>query len=129
MATAEERMQILKMVENKQITAEDGARLLAALDAKGQPGEPTVPPPSPSTQGRWFRVRVTDLKTGKRKVNVNIPLGLVDVGLKMGAKFAPAGLEGLDMNQIVAAIKAGGEGKIVDVEDDEDSEHVEIFVE
>jgi hypothetical protein len=129
MATAEERMQILKMVENKQITAEDGAKLLAALDAKTQAGDTAVPSPSPSTQGRWFRVRVTDLKTGKRKVNVNIPLGLVDVGLKMGAKFAPAGLEGMDMKQILAAIKAGGEGKVVDVEDEEDGEHVEIFVE
>jgi SHOCT-like domain len=129
MATAEERMRILKMVENKQITAEDGAKLLAALDAKGEAAEPEVPSPSPSTQGRWFRVRVTDLKTGKRKVNVNIPLGLVDVGLKMGAKFAPAGLEGMDMKQILSAIKAGGEGKVVDVEDEEEGEHVEIFVE
>lgn len=129
MATADERMQILKMVENKQITAEDGAKLLAALESKGQSADPDIPTPSPSTQGRWFRVRVTDLKTGRRKVNVNIPLGLVDVGLKMGAKFAPAGLEGMDMKQIMAAIKAGGEGKVVDVEDEEDGEHVEIFVE
>lgn len=128
MATSEERMQILKMVENRQITAEDGAKLLAALETNGT-GEPSVPSPSPSTQGRWFRVRVTDLVTGRRKVNVNIPLGLVDVGLKMGAKFAPAGLEGIDMKQILAAIKAGGEGKVVDVEDEEDGEHVEIFVE
>jgi len=129
MATSEERIRILKMVENKQITAEDGAKLLAALDAKGQPSDPDVPSPSPSTQGRWFRVRVSDLKTGKRKVNVNIPLGLVDVGLKMGAKFAPAGLEGMDMKQILAAIRAGGQGKVVDMEDEEDGEHVEIFVE
>ncbi len=129
MATVEERMQILKMVENKQITAEDAAKLLAALEDRDRKSDIPVPPPSPSTQGRWFHVRVTDLKTGKRKVNVNIPLGLVDVGLKMGAKFAPAGLEGLDMNQIMAAVKSGGEGKIVDVEDEEDSEHVEIFVE
>ncbi len=129
MATSEERMHILKMVENKQITAEDAARLLAALDDKDRKAESPVPPPSPSTQGRWFHVRVTDLKTGKRKVNVNIPLGLVDVGLKMGAKFAPAGIEGLDMNQIMVAIKSGGEGKIVDVEDAEENEHVEIFVE
>ncbi len=129
MATVEERMQILKMVENKQITAEDAAKLLAALEDRDRKNDTPVPPPSPSTQGRWFHVRVTDLKTGKRKVNVNIPLGLVDVGLKMGAKFAPAGLEGLDMNQIMAAVKSGGEGKIVDVEDEEDSEHVEIFVE
>ncbi|RIK26093.1 MAG: hypothetical protein DCC52_10560 [Chloroflexi bacterium] len=127
MATAEERIQILKMIENRQISAEEGARLLAALDDKPAPDLP--PPPSPSTRGRWLRVRVTDLKSGKRKVNVNIPLSLVDIGLKMGAKFSPAGLEGLNMNQIIAAVKAGDTGKIVDVEDEQDGEHVEIYVE
>ncbi|MBI5304243.1 MAG: hypothetical protein HY868_19075 [Chloroflexi bacterium] len=128
MATAEERMQILKMIEAKQITAEEGAKLLSALGEKDR-GEPRVASPSPATSGRWFRVRVTDLRTGRRKVNVNIPLGLVDVGLKMGAKFAPAGVEGLDMNQIITAIKSGGEGKVVDVENEEDGEHVEVFIE
>ncbi len=127
MATPEERMQILKMIEAKQITAEEGAKLLGALGEKDRAS--SAPQPSPGTTGKWFRVRVTDMKTGRRKVNVNIPLGLVDVGLKMGAKFAPAGLEGLDMNQILTAIKSGGEGKVVDVEDEEDGEHVEVFIE
>ncbi len=128
MATAEERMQILKMIEAKQITAEEGAKLLTALGEKDKNKDSAVPP-SPATNGRWFRVRVTDLRTGRRKVNVNIPLGLVDVGLKMGAKFAPAGLEGLDMNQILTAMKSGTQGKVVDVEDEEDGEHVEVFIE
>jgi hypothetical protein len=127
MATQEERMQILKMVEAKQITAEEGAKLLAALGEKDNSSQATAP--SPATSGKWFRVRVTDLKSGRRKVNVNIPLGLVDVGLKMGARFAPAGLEGLDMDKIIAAIKMGGEGKIVDVSDEEDGEHVEVLIE
>ena len=128
MATPEERMQILKMIEAKQITAEEGAKLLAALGEKDRNEQPR-PQPSPSTSGKWFRVRVTDLRTGRRKVNVNIPLGLVDVGMKMGAKFAPAGVEGLDMDKIIAAIKSGGQGKVVDVEDEEDGEHVEVFIE
>jgi hypothetical protein len=128
LATPEERMQILKMIEAKQISAEDGAKLLAALGDKDA-AETTAPQPSPGTTGKWFHVRVTDIRTGRRKVNVNIPLGLVDVGLKMGAKFAPAGLEGLDLNQIMTAIKAGGEGKVVDVENEDDGEHVEVFIE
>ena len=37
MATADERMQILRMIENRQISAEEGARLLAALDEKPTP--------------------------------------------------------------------------------------------
>lgn len=130
MATAEERMQILKMVESKQITAEDAAKLLAVLGESGQEqANEAAQAPSPSTLGRWFHVRVTDLKTGKRKVNVNIPLGLVDVGLRMGARLTPGGLERLDMEQIMATIKAGGQGKIADLQDEEDGEHVEIFVE
>ncbi|MBI4675239.1 MAG: hypothetical protein HY741_26655 [Chloroflexi bacterium] len=126
MATAEERIQILKMIENRQISAEEGARLLAALEDK--PAPEIAPPPSPNTRGRWLRVRVTDLQSGKRKVNVNIPLSLVDIGLKMGAKFSPVGLEGLNMNQIMSAVKAGDTGKIVDVEDEEEGEHVEIYI-
>ena len=130
MATAEERMQILKMIEAKQITAEEGAKLLTALGEKDKANNNVQgPSPSPATSGKWFRVRVTDLRTGRRKVNVNIPLGLVDVGLKMGAKFAPAGLEGLDVNQILAAMKSGTQGKVVDVEDEEGGEHVEVFIE
>ena len=128
MATPEERMQILRMIEAKQINAEEGAKLLAALGEKDKQ-DASGPQPSPSTSGKWFRVRVTDLRSGRRKVNVNIPLGLVDIGIKMGAKFAPAGVEGLDLNTIVAAIKTGGQGKVVDVEDEEGGEHVEVFIE
>ncbi len=78
---------------------------------------------------RWLRVRVTDLRTGKSKANVKVPASLADFGLKMAAKFAPAGCEDLDMNQLIAAMENGGEGKMVDVEDEEKGEHVEVFVE
>lgn len=82
-----------------------------------------------SSSGKSLCVRVTDLKTGKSKANVTIPMGVVNFGLKMGAKFAPADLEGLDVNQIMQAIQTGGPGKIVDVENEEKGEHVEVFVE
>ena len=81
------------------------------------------------SDSRWFRVRVTDLRTGKSKANVNVPLSLVNFGLEMGAKYAPEAVEGLDMNAIIAAARAGEEGKIVDVEDEESDERMEVFVE
>jgi hypothetical protein len=123
MSTAEERMQILKMIEARQISAEEGAKLLAALDKVDRSGDA-----APRATPRWFRVRVTDLRTGKSKVNVNIPMGLVNVGIKMGARFAPE-VEGLDVEQITRAIREGAQGKIIDVEDEEDAERVEIFIE
>jgi len=123
MSTAEERMQILRMIEARQISAEEGARLLAALDrADSKAAQAATGSP------RWLRVRVTDLHTGKPKVNVNIPMGLVHVGIRMGARFAP-NVEGLDVEQITRAIQEGAQGKIIDVEDAEDAERVEIFIE
>jgi hypothetical protein len=82
-----------------------------------------------SNSGKWFRVHVTDLRTGKSKANIRIPTSLADFGMKMAAKYASDSVEGLDMNQIIAAMKSGGEGKLVDVEDEEKGEQVEIFIE
>jgi len=126
MATSEERMQILKMIEAGTISASEGAELLRALekDKSSQPSEPL----KGASEPRWFRVRVTDTKTGKNKVNVNIPMGLVNVGMKMGARFSPE-LEGMDFEEISEIIKAGGQGKVMDVIDEEEGERVEIFVE
>jgi hypothetical protein len=125
MATAEERMQILKMIEEKKITAEEGARLLAALSSgkKGAPGAG-----GPREEPRWFRVRVTDLQTGRSRVSVNIPMSLVNVAVKMGARFAP-NVEGFDFNQVIEAMRSGQQGKVVDVTDEEQGERVEIYVE
>jgi hypothetical protein len=131
MATVEERMQILKMVEEGKISAEEGAKLLAALaESRKPPGGGSFSGPFSGGGGeaRWFRVRVSDLATGKIKANVNIPVGLVNVGIKMGARFAP-GLESEQMEVIAEALKSGAAGKIMDVTDEEDGEHVEIFVE
>ena len=126
MATTEERMQILKMVSEKKITAEEGAKLLTALEPEKKVGTAVVVggPSSP----RWFRVRVTDLETGKSKVNVNLPMSLVSVGMKMGARFAPE-IEGIDLSGVFEQIQEGAQGKLIDVEDMEDGERVEIYVE
>ena len=124
MSLTEERMQILKMIENGTITAEEGASLLAALEEGATKSEQT----RPGGQARWMRVRVTDLNTGRSKVNVNLPMGLVSVGMKIGARFAPE-MEGVDLDEIFQAIKDGAQGQIVEVEDEEDNERVQIYVE
>lgn len=127
MATTEERMQILSMVAEGTINAEEGAKLLAALEPGEKKKVVHTAIGSPSAP-RWFRVRVTDLETGRNKVNVNLPMSLVEVGTRMGARFAPE-LEGMDFNQIVEQVKGGAQGKIIEVEDLEGGERVEIYVE
>jgi hypothetical protein len=75
-----------------------------------------------------LRIRVTDMNSGRSKASVQIPLALVDAGLKIGAHFAPE-VEGVDMSNVMDAMRSGVTGKIIDVVDDEDGEHVEIYIE
>jgi hypothetical protein len=121
MATSEERMQILQMLANGIISAEEAAKLLKALEEGSRP----KPPP---TQPRWFKVRITDLATGKEKVNISIPMSLVNVGVKMGARFAPE-MEGINFSELLSSVREGAYGRLVDVTDEQGGERVEIYVE
>lgn len=125
MATTEERMKILKMINEGKITAEEGSQLLSAL------GESSKPKKAQKSLGaaQYLRVRVSDMATGKTKVNVNLPLKLLDAGLNIASQFAPE-MENADMMDAVKeALTENMEGKIVDVIDEEDQEHVEIYLE
>jgi hypothetical protein len=131
MTTSEERMRILQMIQDGKITAEEGAKLLEALGKSKKPPVPPIPPRarhSPGRDTRLLRVRITDLKTGKTKVNVNIPMGLVNVGVRLGARFMPTSAD-VDFDEIMTAIDEGASGKVVDVEDVESGEHVEVWIE
>ena len=46
----------------------------------------------------------------------------------MGAHFSPEA-QGLDKEELMNLIRSGEIGKIVDVYDDKDGEHVEVFLE
>ena len=130
MTSVEERMKILKMIEEGKISASEGAKLLAVLaEDRGSSLDPAVPgKPGRPGAPRTLRVRVTDVASGRSKASVQIPLALVDAGMKIGAHFAPE-VEGVDMSNVMDALRSGVTGKIIDVVDDEDGEHVEIFIE
>ena len=134
MATQEERLRILRMIEEDKITAEEGAKLIAALAAsrrnpkdERKAGATSSQANSGDIRARWLRVRVTNTKTGKQHVNIHLPIGLLDIALKIGARFSPE-LNGLD-SEVLQAIKDGTTGKIIDVNDEDDGNRVEIFVE
>lgn len=122
MGAAEERMEILKMIQDGQITPEEGARLLEAVEEHPGRDEGRKRGKEPHR----LQILVTDLATGQEKVKLQMPWGLVKVGVSMGARFAH---EEIDLQDFIAAVQEGAEGKIVDVVDEEDNERVEIFVE
>ena len=125
MVTSEERMRILRMINEGKISAEEGAKLLAALRENRKEPREVIPG---GRNRNWLRIRVTDMKSNRNKVSVNLPLGLVEAGMKIGAQYAPE-LNGIDLTELIEEIKNGAQGKIIDVIDDEDGEHVEIFIE
>jgi hypothetical protein len=74
------------MIEQGKISAEDGARLLAALGDRQEAEE--QPRPAAFDTTRHLQVRVTDLGTNRQKVNVTVPAGLVQL---LTARVAPGG--------------------------------------
>ncbi|MFP3853670.1 MAG: SHOCT-like domain-containing protein [Anaerolineales bacterium] len=125
MVSTDERLKILQMLEEGKITAEEASQLIRAL---GKQGRKRRPVPTPQSEPRWLRVRVTEPDKDRASVNVNLPLNMVNVGLKMGARFIPE-FEGLDLEELGEALRAGLTGKIVDVVDEEDGSHVEVYIE
>ncbi len=118
---SEERARILQMISEGKISAEEGAKLLNALRGSA------AAEPSPTKTGRWFRIRVIDLETDRIKVNVNLPLSLIRLATKMGARFAPD-TDDFDWSELMAEIEQGTVGKLIEVEDERDRERVEIYV-
>jgi len=120
----EENLKILRMIEEHRITAEQGAQLLSS--GNKPTSEVVVAPKSGKT--RWFRVLVTDTTSDKVRVSVRLPLSLVKWGMKVGGQFSPE-VKGIDFDELSEIINAETDGKLIEVMDEEDGEHVQIFIE
>ena len=128
---SEEKLRVLRMLQEGKITADEAARLLAAL---GTPGKEEAPGGTGATTARgrtpWLRIKVSNRETGRTMVNVNLPLSLLSVGLGIAKRFAHIPeLEKIDLDEILAAVREGSPAKIIEVEDEDDEERVEISIE
>jgi len=128
MVSSDERMRILKMIQDGVISAEDGIRLLDSIEQSVKREKDGQPVEEVGRAAKFFRVRVTDTNTGKARVNVRLPVSVLSAGMKMGARFSTE-IQGLDPSDLMQFIREGTIGKIVDVFDDKDGEHVEVFLE
>ncbi len=100
------------VIEDDDLPAKPAVAEQAATAEAGRPG--------------WLRVRVRNLETGKNKVTVNIPVGMVQFGLRVANKFSPE--QDIDFNGMADMIARGERGTIVEVEDEESNEHVLIYL-
>ena len=125
-----EKMQILKMIEEGKISAEEGMKLMQAVETDNGSQTKELELTNSQSSGNPRRLRVRVQKNGKETVNIKIPISLVNVGLKIGKKFSPdlqESMGNIDMDEIIQMIQEGAEGKLVEVDDGD--EHVEVFVE
>jgi hypothetical protein len=147
--TSENRQSILEMLAAGKISVEDAADMIRQLEpatagAEAPPKPEAAAPPKPeappapvmkpvepgkagSQNGpRWLHIHVNDLSTGQRRVTVNVPLRMLQLGLRVGGRFAPE-LSGMDWQELSGLISSE-KGMLVEVQDEEDGEHVQIFV-
>jgi len=145
---ADERLQVLRLLENGEITPDEAGLLLDALDAEPDPvpthgPRPAAPgsehetrngrsgpdPAGAASQTRQkqpqLRIRVSDTRTGKARVNLTIPLGFLDAGYRLARRIVPGRVP--DAESFQNAIRDGFRGHLIDVT--EGDEHVEILVE
>lgn len=115
------RARILKMLEEKKITADEATRLLNALERTE----------STSQSHRFLKVRVFPAGSEKPKVNITVPIALLKWGMKLVPESAKAKIEEkeIDLKLLSEAFESGLTGKIVDIQDDEKNEHIEVWIE
>ncbi len=118
----DERTKILKMLEEKKITADEAARLLDAVSGTDA---------ADSYKNRFLKVKVWEGDSEKAKVNITLPISFVRMGLKMASEHDKAKIAGtdVDLRQVSEALDRGITGKIIEVDDDEKGKHVEVWLE
>ncbi len=138
------RKDILDLLSRGKINVDEAAELLAgegdiaSAETEPEPVKANLPtdalavtkadvaannkPPS------WLKVRVRNLETGKNKVTVNVPIGMVQFGLRVAGKFTPE-VNDVNLNEMSEMIATGASGTIVEVEDNDSNEQVLIYIE
>ena len=119
-------MQVLRMLEDGAISAEEAATLLEALDrANPQQSLPSAAAAPRGVESRLVRIRVTDSEDGRVTINLAFPLGLLKSGLDIAGQFVPEYLPKVEA--IRESMATGFRGPLVDIDDG--SQRVEIIAE
>ena len=122
----QEKMMILNMLQEGKISAKEAAKLLETLDS-GKKSK-SKKKESSEHQGKFIRVKVTDTDSRKSRANIRVPINLLRVASKFGGNFN-LDIDGVTIDEIQDSINSGLTGKIVDIYDDDEGEHVEVYIE
>jgi hypothetical protein len=89
----EQRRQILQMLAEGKVTADEAERLIDALE-RDQPVSPPGATPHPKPQPKYLRVVVDDNSDhdGPARVNIRVPLQLLRAGVRLTSLIPPQAL-------------------------------------
>jgi hypothetical protein len=91
----EQHRQILQMLAEGKITADEAERLIDALERE-QPESPPGTAPGPKPRPKYLRVVVNSAETpdgdGPTRVNIRIPLQLLRAGVRLTSLIPPQAL-------------------------------------
>jgi hypothetical protein len=75
-----------------------------------------------------MRISVTDLTDGRQKVYIRLPVSLVEIGVMMGAQYLPGASEA-ELLGLLSSVREGKLGRVAQIDDSDNGERVEVFVE
>ncbi|MCH1965528.1 MAG: SHOCT-like domain-containing protein [Paraclostridium sordellii] len=125
----EDKKRVLKMIEEGKISAEEGLKLLEALESN--PGDKVKVNKQPivdeneffkidknSSKEKMIYIRV--ISSDGERVKVNVPIGFFKV-LGSNSLMGSANLDkyNIDVNSIIDAVENGFEGRLVEVNSDD----------
>ncbi|GLV58942.1 hypothetical protein KDH_57700 [Dictyobacter sp. S3.2.2.5] len=119
----EERNRILALVESGGISANEAAQLFDTLETE------IIRPPEPVRE-RTLRIRATSLKQNKQRKNViaSMPVQLLKTSVRLGCYLLPQ-LDSRTIEDVLRSIEEGTTGRLLDIQDLEQGERLEVFVE
>ena len=87
----EQRRQILEMLAEGKITADEAERLIDALERE-QPESPSGAVSRPKPRPKYLRVLVEDNSDAPSRINVRVPLQLLRAGVRLTSLIPPEAL-------------------------------------
>ncbi|MBF4693202.1 SHOCT-like domain-containing protein [Fusibacter ferrireducens] len=105
---SEDRLQILKLIENGTISSEEGLKLLDAVSEKREEKKPVE-------SVKWVRLVVTS-DEAEKSVDIKLPAKLFRV---FGSKIVKHVDTDIDMEAILEMIQSGQEGEIMNITTDD----------
>lgn len=145
----EEKRMVLEMLNNGDINVDEAERLLNAIPTEKENSDLAHRPNSIDDEPRKLIVVVTNNNTGKRKVNLRVPISLIKAALKIGKASIALGanftsdmetkqilelIKEIDIDEILESVNDGEitlPYTMIDIDSTEDGEndHIEIILE